>query len=71
MSDEHPQHQHGDHVYPDYEVPISQGVPLPLAIALVSFVGVVIMIMGMVIFASPAGHVWPWSEAVKAMLDSK
>ncbi|MGH7706849.1 MAG: hypothetical protein ACREM6_02795 [Vulcanimicrobiaceae bacterium] len=50
------------------DVPVSAGMPPALGIAMVGFIAVVILIMSMVIFASPFGHAWPWTESTKIPL---
>jgi hypothetical protein len=51
-----------------YEIPVSKGIPLGVAAALVSCALVAVVIMGLVIFASHEQHVWPWSEAMNVQL---
>ncbi|HTV73026.1 MAG TPA: hypothetical protein VME66_04945 [Candidatus Acidoferrales bacterium] len=49
-------------------IPVSAGVPGGVRVALFSCVGLVILILGLVIVASAANHVWPASDSLKVPL---
>ena len=54
-----------------YEIPVSAGIPPAIGIAFAVFIGIVIVIMALVIYASGHdGHVWPWTNAAKVPLTS-
>ena len=49
-------------------VPVSAGIPGGVRFALISCVGLAILILGLVVFASPVNHVWPSSDSMKVPL---
>jgi hypothetical protein len=51
------------------QVPVSAGIPVGVRIALISCVGLAILILALVVIASPVNHVWPAGDAVKIPLN--
>jgi hypothetical protein len=50
------------------QVPVSAGIPTGVRFALIACVGLAILILALVVIASPANHVWPAGDAVKIPL---
>jgi hypothetical protein len=50
------------------DIPVSAGIPMGVRIALLLGVGTVITIMGLTVFSSAFGHVWPSADSLKIPL---
>jgi hypothetical protein len=50
------------------QIPVSAGIPTGVRIALIGCVCLAILILALVVIASPVNHVWPNGDAVKIPL---
>jgi hypothetical protein len=56
--------QHDEHV----QIPVSVGIPTGVRISFLACIGLAILVLGLVIAASAANHVWPSSASLKVPL---